>query len=471
MFCNCIGGVYLMIHVHLIGIGGTGISSIARVLLERGYKVSGSDRVLSPLARELQAVGVAVYEGHQAANIQDADLIVRSSAIPDDNAEVQAALVSGIPVLKRADFLGNLMADDFSIAVAGSHGKTTTSAMMAWVLTCLKQDPTFILGGVSKNLNTNAHAGSGKYFVIEADEYDRMFLGLNQDVILLTNVGYDHPDCFPTIGEYELAFRDFINNTRSGGMLVANEPDAKRLHLIQDLPVTIQGLTYGFSQEANYQATNLKLNSQGCFNFEVHTPIDSKGLAVVNMSIPGEHNVLNALGVFSVLHQLGFAPESIAAALSDFLGTGRRFEIVGEVSGITIIDDYAHHPAKVKATLAAAKNRFPGRRIIAVWQPHTYSRTKALASEFSASFENADLVIVSEIFASRENLESFSANEVVKNITSSDARFIASLTEISSFLIHELRSGDVVIVLSAGDANQVCIDVLSALQERKVNNG
>ncbi len=460
-----------MTHVHLIGIGGTGISSIARVLLERGYKVSGSDRVLSPLAKELQALGVAVYEGHQAANIQDADLVVRSSAIPDDNAEVIAALGSGIPVLKRADFLGDLMADDFSFAVAGSHGKTTTSAMLAWVLTSLQQDPTFILGGVSKNMNTNAHAGSGKYFVIEADEYDRMFLGLNPDVILLTNVGYDHPDCFPTVGEYEFAFRDFIKQTKSNGMLVANEADAKRLHLIEDLPTAIHGTTYGFSQDANYQAANLELNNLGCFNFEVLTSAAGKKLAAVNMSIPGEHNVLNALGVFSVLHQLGFAADLIAVALGSFLGTGRRFEIVGEVSGITIIDDYAHHPAKIQATLAAAKNRFPGRRIIAVWQPHTYSRTKALASEFSASFENADLVIVSEVYASREKLEAYSSNEIVKAITNTEARYFASLPEISAYLVQKLHSGDVMIVLSAGDANQICTDVISSLLERKVNNG
>lgn len=460
-----------MKHVHLIGIGGTGISSIARVLLERGYKVSGSDRILSPLARELQAVGVTVYEGHHAANIQDADLIVRSSAIADDNAEVQAALASGIPVLKRADFLGDLMGDDFSIAVAGSHGKTTTSAMMAWVLTSLKQDPTYILGGVSKNLNTNAHAGSGKYFVIEADEYDRMFLGLNPDVILLTNVGYDHPDCFPTVAAYESAFHNFIKNIKPGGLLVASEPDASRLHVIDNLPATIQAITYGFSQDASYRARSLNLNNLGCFNFKVITSTDDKNLAVVTLSIPGEHNVLNALGVFSVLHQLGFAEDKIASALGSFLGTSRRFEIVGEVSGITIIDDYAHHPAKINATLAAAKSRFPGRRIIAVWQPHTYSRTKALAADFSASFKNADLVIVSEIYASREKLETYSSKEIVKAISYTDALYFASLNEISVFLAQKLHSGDVMIVLSAGDANQVCTDVLSALQERKVNNG
>ncbi len=343
--------------------------------------------------------------------------------------------------------------------------------MMAWVLTSLKQDPTYILGGVSNNLKTNAHAGSGKYFVIEADEYDRMFLGFNPDVILLTNVGYDHPDCFPSVESYESAFREFVRNTKPGGLLVASQPDASRLHILENLPAAVQGISYGFSQDANYQATGLKLNNMGCFNFEVITSSIGKSLAAVSMSIPGEHNVLNALGVFAVLHQLGFAAEKIASALGSFLGTGRRFEIVGEVSGITIIDDYAHHPAKIKATLAAAKNRFPGRRIIAVWQPHTYSRTKALAAEFSASFENADLVIVSEIYASREKVEPYSSIEVVKSIANTEARYIASIPEISAFLVRELHPGDVVIILSAGDANQVCTDVLTALQERKGYNG
>jgi UDP-N-acetylmuramate--alanine ligase len=254
-------------------------------------------------------------------------------------------------------------------------------------------------------------------------------------------------------------------------MVVACEPDAKRLHLIDDLPATIHGITFGFSRDADYRAMNLEMNDRGCFNFDVFASNGGKQLAVVSMSIPGEHNVLNALGVFSALHQLGFDANQIALALGSFLGTGRRFEIVGEVSGVTVVDDYAHHPAKIKATLAAARNRFPGRRIIAVWQPHTFSRTKALAPEFAAAFENADMVLVSEIYASREKLEAYSSNEVVKSITNADARYIASLPEISSFLIHEVRSEDVIIVLSAGDANQVCNDVLSALQERKGYNG
>ena len=239
-----------MTHVHLIGIGGTGISSIARVLLEKGYTVSGSDRVLSPLAVDLQAAGVTVFEGHAAENIAGADIIVRSSAIPDSNVEVQSGIAKGIPVLKRSDFLGSLLSQYKSIAIAGSHGKTTTSAMMAWVLTSLEQDPSYILGGVSKNLKNNAHAGSGELFVIEADEYDRMFLGLNPDVILLTNIGYDHPDCFPTIADYEEAFHQFAARLKPGGLIVANADDAARLQLFKSVPVEHVALTYGLTPSA-----------------------------------------------------------------------------------------------------------------------------------------------------------------------------------------------------------------------------
>jgi len=453
-----------MTHVHLIGIGGTGISSIARVLLERGYTVSGSDRILSALALELQAAGVRVFEGHAASNITGADVVVRSSAIPDDNAEVQAALAKGIPVLKRADFLGSLMQQNTSIAVAGTHGKTTTSAMLAWALTSLAQDPTYILGGVSQNLKNNAHAGKGKYFVVEADEYDRMFLGLEPDVILFTSIGYDHPDCFPTIAEYEDAFRQFSQRLKPGGLMVAGATNAAHLELFSTALPQSKGFTFGIEENADYQALNLKLNEKGAFTYNATK--NGQLLASVALSVPGEHNVLNSLGVFATLVQLGFEPAAIAEALHTFLGTGRRFEVVGETNGITVIDDYAHHPAKIQATLAAAKNRFAGRRIVAVWQPHTYSRTKTLAAEFIESFHNADLVVVSEIYASREKPEAYSGREIAQNITYTRCLFIPSLTEISSFLLSELKPQDVLLVLSAGDANQICTDVLNGLKKR-----
>ncbi len=455
-----------MTHVHLIGIGGTGISSIARVLLEKGYTVSGSDRVLSALANDLGVAGATVFAGHAADNIDGADIVVRSSAIPDDNVEVQAARAKGIPVLKRSEFLGSLLHEYKSIAVAGSHGKTTTSAMLAWALVALDQHPSYILGGVSSNLKNNAQAGKGSLFVVEADEYDRMFLGLNPDVILFTSIGYDHPDCFPTPADYEEAFREFVARLKPQGLIIMNAEDAARLHMFENAPASHQGFTYGLSAGANYQAKNLQVNSAGGFSYDIYKQNDV--LARVQLQVPGEHNVFNSLGVFAVLHQLGFEPAKIAAALSQFSGTGRRFEIVGEAAGVTVVDDYAHHPAKIQATLSAARSRFPHRRIVAVWQPHTFSRTRALADDFAASFHDADLVIVSEIYASREKSEGYSAIEVARQISYTESRFIPSLSEISSFLAKKLQPGDVLIVLSAGDANQICSDVLAHLSERKI---
>jgi UDP-N-acetylmuramate--alanine ligase len=456
-----------MTHIHLIGIGGSGISSIARILLERGYTVSGSDRILSPLALDLRTAGVTIYEGHEPSNIDGADVIVRSSAIPDENVEVQSALLRNIPVYKRSDFLGSIMSGDFGIAIAGSHGKTTTSALMAWVLYSLELDPSFILGGVSKNLKTNAHAGKGHYFVVEADEYDRMFLGLNPNVIIVTNIEYDHPDCFPTVPDYEKAFHEFINRLTPQGFLIANFNDAARLNLFADMRPTNRGYSYGFEQKAEYQARNLTSNSKGGFDFDFVFGNEKNASKKVKLQISGKHNVLNALGVLAVVHQLGLDLDCAIEALSSFSGTGRRFDVIGEVNGITIVDDYAHHPAKIRATLAAARARYPGRRIIAVWQPHTYSRTKALQTEFANAFIDADMVIASEIYASREKVEEYSSKAVVKKINNTEAKYLATLPEISDFLLSNLKFGDVVIVLSAGDADQICRTVFSSLSERK----
>jgi UDP-N-acetylmuramate--alanine ligase len=456
-----------MEHIHLIGIGGTGISSIARVLLERGYMVSGSDRALSPLALELQNSGVTVFEGHAPENIKGADMVVRSSAILDDNVEVVEAHRLHIPVLKRSDFLGSLMQKNIGLAIAGSHGKTTTSALMAWSLYRLGLDPSYILGGVSKNLGINAHAGTGDYFVIEADEYDRMFLGLNPGAILITNVEYDHPDCYPTPEEYVQAFKDFINRVKLGGLIVADYDSVATNDLFACKPAAASAYTYGMDVRADYRAINLKQNQIGGFTFDVVFSTDSLPITTVSLQVPGEHNVRNALGVIAMHHQLGTNVHIAAQSLSEFKGTGRRFDVVGEVNGITVVDDYAHHPSKIKATLSAARNRYPGRRVVAVWQPHTYSRTRALAADFVRSLENADLVIVSEIYASREKHEEFSSKELVQNMDLRKALFIASIPEISRYLTKHLLPGDVLIVLSAGDADQICKSILANLHERK----
>ena len=456
-----------MTHVHLVGIGGSGISSIARVLVEKGYEVSGSDQVLSSLALALEPAGVKVYEGHSASNIQGADIVVQSSAIPDSNVEVVAARELGIPVQKRAEFLNSLLKEYKCLAVAGSHGKTTTSSMLAWTLDQLGLQPGFILGGISKNLGTNARAGQGGFFVIEADEYDYMFLGLDPQVILLTNVEYDHPDCFPTLADYQSAFASFVRRLKPGGTLVTNVDHPGSRSMIKNLPAQTQAITYGLNDDAMIRAIHLQVNQFGGMTFSAVSKLNPELHAIVVLSVPGVHNVSNALGVLAVNYVLGNPFEKAARALSSFSGTSRRFDIVGELNGITFIDDYAHHPGKILATLAAARARFPHRRIIAVWQPHTFSRTRALESEFAASFHDADLVIVTDIFAAREKPQDYSLENLVKNINYVPAFHLNTLNEVSSFLVSNLIPGDVLIIMSAGDANQINRDVMNQLKERK----
>ena len=456
-----------MTHVHLIGIGGTGLSAIARVLLESGYTVSGSDMLNSPLAEDVRAAGARVFIGHAAENIAGADLIVRSSAIPDTNVEVQDALQAGIPVLKRSDFLGQLMEGRQGIAVAGTHGKTTTTAMVAWMLSALSQDPSFIVGGVINNLYTNARAGKGHHFVIEADEYDRMFLGLKPRIAVITNLEHDHPDIFPTPEDFRDAFQEFIGCVSVDGLILLCGDDAGAMDL---LPIIrekqLRTFTYGIENaEVDYQAQNLAAVPGSGYTFDVYQ--NGTYLAKISLQVPGEHNVLNALAAFGIAHNLELSISLAAKALSEFSGTGRRFEMIGEANGIMIIDDYAHHPTEIRATLAAAKARFPGRAVWAVWQPHTYSRSQILFDEFAASFAQAQHVIVTEVYRSREPIDpNFSARQFIAAMRHKDAHFVATLPEVTSFLISRLQSGDVLIVLSAGDANQVSTQVFASLKKK-----
>ena len=458
--------------VHFIGIGGSGLSAIARLLVESGYVVSGSDRVPSALALDLAAAGVRVYTGHKAEHVAGADLVIRSSAIPDDNPEVLAARQAGIPVLKRSEYLGQWMENRLGIAIAGSHGKTTTTAMMAWTLVCLQQDPSYIIGGVSKNLGSNAHAGQGHAFVIEADEYDRMFLGLQPEVAIITNVEHDHPDCFPTPAEYRQAFADFVHSLKAQGVLITSLDDTTAAGLVNELPAGRQAVTYGMHPLADYQARSVTLNALGGYSFEVwrqHAGQPTR-LATISLQVPGEHNVRNATAVVAAAHQLHLDLEGTARALASFSGTGRRFDIRGEAEGIIIVDDYAHHPTEIRATLAAARRRFPGRRLWAVWQPHTYSRTAALLDDFAAAFKDADCVIVTEIFASREKPTDFSAYRVVRRMQHPAVHFTPALEQATAHLLASLRPGDVLIVLSAGDADQISGWVLAALQAKETNH-
>jgi UDP-N-acetylmuramate--alanine ligase len=498
-----------MEHIHLIGIGGSGISAIARLLLESGHAVSGSDRAETPFLAELRRAGVTIRLGHRPGNVRGADVVVRSSAIPDDNPEVIAARKAGIPVLKRADFLGRLMAGKTGIAVAGTHGKTTTTAMIAWLLTALGQEPSFIVGGVLDNLGVNARAGQGKAFIIEADEYDRMFLGLKPVVAVVTNVEHDHPDCFPTPADFQAAFVEFVKLLPADGVLVACAEDPGAAALLEEArKAGRKTVAYGFSeqeagsreQEAGSReqgagsreqgagsreqgagsreqeavsseqcslARNVRPNEHGGFSFEA---IVTRHSSFVTLQVPGRHNVLNALAALTVAGLLGLPLEAAAEALGRFTGTGRRFEVKGEANGIVVIDDYAHHPTEIRATLAAARSRYAGHRIWAVWQPHTYSRTRTLFDQFIHAFADADEVIVTEVYAAREPKQAYSAAQAVQAMPHPSARFIPELHDVSEHLLSHLQPGDVLLVLSAGDADQVSAQVLAGLQPSEVSH-
>ena len=468
-----------MTHVHFIGIGGSGLSAIARLLLEQGYRVSGSDRALSPLATELKAAGATVSIGHDADNITGADWVVRSSAIPDDNVEVTAALAAGIPVYKRADFLGRLMEGKDGVAVAGTHGKTTTTAMIAWTLDQLGADPSFIIGGVSQNFGVNARAGKGSTFVIEADEYDHMFLGLKPRFEVVTNIEHDHPDIYPTATGFHAAFLKFAKLLPENGALVISGEDMGATKLAQEarqMGKRVIGYRIAESQKTKgaewILAQNVMANNLGGFTFNAIIRLQSGPdyVSGVQLQVPGLHNVRNALATLGVIGLLGYNMRDAAKALSGFKGTARRFEIKGEANGVIVIDDYAHHPTEINATLDAARARYPAKRIWAVWQPHTYSRTKTLFDDFIQSFGEADEIIVSEVYAAREPKEDFSAEKVVRAMNNPAAHFIPSLPEISDYLVSHLKSGDVLIVMSAGDADSVSAEVLAQLKKGEVQH-
>jgi len=468
-----------MTHVHFIGIGGSGLSAIARLLLESGYEVSGSDRALTPFADEVRKAGASVYIGHHPRNIGNADWVVRSSAVTEDNPEVQAAKRAGIPVYKRADFLGQLMENKTGIAIAGTHGKTTTTAMTAWVLRELGRDPSFIVGGVLNNLGVNARAGKGNLFVIEADEYDYMFLGLKPQIAVVTSLEHDHPDLFPTLESMYMAFEKFLDLLPDDGTLIVCAEDAGAAALIPHVRKSGRNVvSYGMQGDMTIntplwvQARDVKPNQRGGFDFLVTSNIGgaSSNSDFVSLQVPGQHNVRNALAVLAIVDLLGLSRDRAAKVLGNFTGTGRRFQLRGEVDGITVIDDYAHHPTEIKATLAGARARYPERRIWAVWQPHTYSRTQTLFLEFSRAFKDADEVIVTEVYAAREPKQDFTSAEIVSAMPHLSAKYIAALPEVSKYLIENLQSGDVVLVLSAGDADQVSGDVLKGLQERQANH-
>ena len=451
-------------HIHIVGIGGSGMSAIARVLLEQGrYRVSGSDRSLSDVGRALAGLGATVYDGHRAEQVWDADLVVASSAVPADNVEVQAARARGIPIVKRPRFLSWLTQGYQVVAVAGTAGKTTTTAMVATLLQEAGLDPSFIIGGVLPGAETNAHAGRGPHLVIEADEYDRTFLALRPQVAVVTNVEWDHPDCYPTYAEVQAAFAAFLAGLQPGGVVVACGDDAGARALVAGLAER-RVLRYGLGEGCDVRAVEVEQSGMGQ-SFELVVGGEHRGR--LSLAVPGWHNLRNALGACAVAQALSVPHQSLSRALAGYRGVARRFELKGEVGGITVIDDYAHHPTKIRATLAAARACFPGRPIWAVYQPHTFSRTQALLDDYRHSFTDADHVLITPIYAARErDNHQVSSADLVCGADHADMRCVADLEAATDVLVHSLRAGDVLVTMGAGDSYRVGEGVLSILRER-----
>jgi UDP-N-acetylmuramate--alanine ligase len=423
------------------------------------------------VAEALAKDGARISIGHRAENIAGADVVIISSAVRGDNPEVQAAQAAGIPILRRADVLGKLMEGHVGIAVAGTHGKTTTTAMIATILWEAGLDPTFIVGGTLVGRGVNSRAGGGPHFVVEADEYDRTFLGLSPQVAVVTNVEHDHPDCYPTFADFRAAFAEFVARIPPDGLLVTcgDHPVARKLgeeRLAQGGAV----IFYGLGRKVRWTARQVHPNPSGGTDFVVVRA--GRPLGEVRLRVPGGHNVLNALAALAVADHLGVPFPTARSALEGFRGVGRRFEIKGEAEGIVVVDDYAHHPTEIRATLAAARERFPGRAVWAVWQPHTYSRTKALLEEFARAFDQADHVIVLPIYAAREqDTLGVSSADVVARMAHPDVRLAGSREEAVALLGAEVRPGDVVLTLGAGDGDRVGEWLLIALRGKEEDVG
>jgi UDP-N-acetylmuramate--alanine ligase len=457
--------------VHFIGIGGAGLSAIARVLMEQGALVSGSDLVRSPVAAALAADGARVDVGHRAEQVADADVVVVSSAVPEENVEVVAARDAGIPVYRRPQLLGEMMNGHLGIAIAGTHGKTTTTAMTASIFWEGGLDPTFIVGGVVTTLGTNARSGTGPYFIIEADEYDWTFLALRPQVAVVTYVEHDHPDCFATFDEFRAAFDQFVALLPPDGLLVAcwDQPVARALgqqRAEQGLPVAF----YGLADEASWRAAEVRPNFAGGSDFlAIH---DEQTLGLVRLRVPGRHNVSNALAALVVADHFGVPFPTARSALTSFRGVGRRFEIKGKADKVTVVDDYAHHPTEIRATLDAAREQFPDRPLWAVWQPHTYSRTRALLEEFAAAFDQADHVVILPIYPARErDTLGVCSADVAACMDHPDVRLADSLDHATVLLATEAQPGAVVITLGAGDGDRVGEWLLTALRKEEEEDG
>ena len=446
-------------HVHFIGIGGIGMSGIAEILLNLGHRVSGSDLKRSPVTDRLLSLGAAIFEGHAAANIAGADVVVTTSALSPLNPEVLAAHEQSIPVIQRAEMLAELMRLKYGIAVAGMHGKTTTTSMIAAVLAAGGLDPTVVVGGRVETMGSGARLGRSQYLVAEADESDRSFLKLSPILAVVTNIDREHMDCYRDMEDVERAFLEFMDRVPFYGATTACIDDPQLAALLPRVRHTV--LTYGMAEQAAFRLEVLPSNSGHRSQFLVHR----KGTALgpFTLSVPGLHNLRNATAAVAIGVQLGVPVDRIAAGLADFAGVERRFQRKGEVRGVTVVDDYGHHPTEIRATLEAAR-QCGFRRILVLFQPHRYTRTRDLLDEFRHCFQAADVVRVLDIYAASESpIPGVDALALVNAIDGADVRYASSFEEAVAQLAALAYPGDLVLTMGAGNVHQAAALVLAAL--------
>ena len=434
-------------NIHFVGIGGIGMSGLAEVLAGSGVAVSGCDLKRSPSTDLLQSRGINVKIGHDPAHVRkDVDLVVITSAVKGEHSEVDAARIAGVRIMKRSELLGVLVNSHRGIGVAGTHGKTTTSAMISVVLEEAGLDPTILVGGMIRNLGTNAKNGTGDLLVVEADEYDRTFHQLRPEIAVVTNIEADHLEYYGSFEAIMQSFRTFLDGVKEDGVIVGCIDDPPVAEVLGNASHRI--VTYGLSAGAAVRARNVEFSERGS-TFEV------EGVGFFKLFVPGEHNVRNALAAIAVGREAGIDGELIASALAKFLGVDRRFQILGNYRGAIVVDDYAHHPTEIRATLEAARGGYPSRRIVALFQPHLYSRTKDFAREFGEALRIADVALVSPIYAAREKpVEGVSSRivaEAVKGVEFLDR----SNAEIVNEMRRRLSPNDVFIVMGAGDVHEI----------------
>jgi UDP-N-acetylmuramate--alanine ligase len=446
-------------HAHFIGIGGIGMSGIAEILLSLGMKVSGSDLRRGPVTDRLAQLGAAIYEGHDAGNVAGATVVVTSSAVSAANPEVVEAHARKIPVIQRAEMLAELMRLKYGIAIAGMHGKTTTTSMVASVLTAGGLDPTVVVGGRVDALGSNARLGTTQYLVAEADESDRSFLKLSPILAVVTNLDREHMDCYRDMDDVERVFLEFMDKVPFYGavtacldnpLLAAILPRARR-----------RVFTYGVAAEADFRLEFVEAGQGRFARFLVHTA--GGPLGPFELHVPGRHNVLNATAAVAIARQLEVPADKIAEGLNHFRGVDRRFQQRGTARGVTVVDDYGHHPTEIRATLAAARE-CGHQRIHVVFQPHRYSRTLDLLDEFSGAFTDADTVIVLPIYAaSEEPIPGVTAERLVSKIQGLSVHFAPEFAAAVRLVAAEAREGDLILTLGAGNVSQLAPQILAAL--------